>query len=51
VARAVRTAGVSHVIRSTLDDTRDLNVVRDLNPELQTFQQWLTAHKHGFAGA
>jgi uncharacterized protein YbjT (DUF2867 family) len=30
---------------------RDLDVVRDLNPQLQTFQQWLNAHKHAFAGA
>ncbi|TDB74393.1 NmrA/HSCARG family protein [Micromonospora sp. KC723] len=30
---------------------RDLNVVRDLNPQLQTFQQWLNAHKHAFASA
>jgi uncharacterized protein YbjT (DUF2867 family) len=26
-------------------DARDLNTVRDLNPHLQTFEQWLTAHK------
>ncbi|TDC84105.1 NmrA/HSCARG family protein [Micromonospora sp. KC606] len=30
---------------------RDLDVVRDLNPQLQTFQQWLDAHKHAFASA
>jgi uncharacterized protein YbjT (DUF2867 family) len=28
---------------------RDLDVVRDLNPQLQTFDQWLTAHKDAFA--
>jgi uncharacterized protein YbjT (DUF2867 family) len=28
---------------------RDLDVVRDLNPQLQTFQQWLNAHKQAFA--
>lgn len=26
-------------------DARDLDVVRDLNPDLQTFEQWLNAHK------
>lgn len=30
---------------------RDVAVVRELNPELQTFEQWLTAHKDAFAGA
>ncbi|WP_129664987.1 NmrA/HSCARG family protein [Phytoactinopolyspora endophytica] len=30
---------------------RDLDVIRDLNPQLQTFQQWLNAHKHAFASA
>ncbi|WP_149828481.1 NmrA/HSCARG family protein [Streptomyces tailanensis] len=30
---------------------RDLDAVRDLNPQLQTFQQWLNAHKSAFAGA
>lgn len=30
---------------------RDLDVVRDLNPRLQTFQQWLAAHKHAFGNA
>jgi hypothetical protein len=30
---------------------RDLDAVRDLNPQLQTFQQWLNAHKHAFASA
>jgi uncharacterized protein YbjT (DUF2867 family) len=30
---------------------RDLDVVRDLNPQLLTFQQWLTAHKDAFTGA
>jgi uncharacterized protein YbjT (DUF2867 family) len=28
---------------------RDLDAVRDLNPRLQTFQQWLEAHKEAFA--
>ncbi|GAA2787395.1 NmrA/HSCARG family protein [Saccharopolyspora taberi] len=30
---------------------RDLNVARDLNPRLQTFQQWLTEHKDAFTSA
>jgi len=30
---------------------RDLDVARDLNPELQTFRQWLTTHKDAFAAA
>ncbi|PZG02230.1 nucleoside-diphosphate sugar epimerase [Micromonospora deserti] len=30
---------------------RDLNVVRDLNAELQTFAQWLAAHQDAFANA
>ncbi|TDC73154.1 NmrA/HSCARG family protein [Micromonospora sp. KC606] len=29
-------------------DVRDLDAVRDLNPHLQTFEQWLTAHKGAF---
>jgi uncharacterized protein YbjT (DUF2867 family) len=28
---------------------RDLGAVRELNPQLQTFQQWLNAHKDAFA--
>jgi uncharacterized protein YbjT (DUF2867 family) len=28
---------------------RDLDAVRDLNPQLQTFKQWLNAHKEAFA--
>jgi uncharacterized protein YbjT (DUF2867 family) len=31
------------------NDARDLDVVRDLNPELQTFEQWLTKRKQAFA--
>jgi hypothetical protein len=30
---------------------RGLDVVRALNPQLQTFEQWLTAHKDAFANA
>jgi uncharacterized protein YbjT (DUF2867 family) len=30
---------------------RDLGVVRALNPQLQTFEQWLTTHKDAFANA
>ncbi|MEJ3749033.1 NmrA/HSCARG family protein [Actinomycetes bacterium KLBMP 9797] len=30
---------------------RDLDAVRELNPELQTFRQWLNAHKDAFATA
>lgn len=30
---------------------RDLDVVRDLNPDLQTFRQWLSAHKSAFTSA
>lgn len=30
---------------------RDLDAVRELNPRLQTFEQWLIAHKDAFAGA
>ncbi|PNG19752.1 NmrA/HSCARG family protein [Streptomyces cahuitamycinicus] len=30
---------------------RDLDVVRSLNPQLQTFEQWLNAHKPAFAAA
>lgn len=33
------------------NEVRDIDAVRDLNPQLQTFQQWLNAHKHAFAGA
>jgi hypothetical protein len=25
---------------------RDLNLVRDLNPDLQSFETWLTKHKN-----
>jgi uncharacterized protein YbjT (DUF2867 family) len=32
-------------------DARDLDAVRDLNPHLETFEQWLTAHKDAFSGA
>ncbi|WP_158847542.1 NmrA family NAD(P)-binding protein [Saccharothrix deserti] len=28
---------------------RDLDVVRELNPRLQTFQRWLSENKDGFA--
>lgn len=30
---------------------RDIDAVRELNPDLQTFEQWLTAHKGAFAAA
>ncbi len=30
---------------------RDVDAVRELNPDLQTFEQWLTAHKGAFAAA
>jgi uncharacterized protein YbjT (DUF2867 family) len=29
---------------------RDLDVVRALNPQLQSFEQWLAAHKNAFTG-
>ena len=32
-------------------DARDLDTIRDLNPHLQTFEQWLTAHKDAFSAA
>src|SRR5690349_18955336 len=31
------------------NEARDIDAVRELNPELQTFEQWLTAHKGAFA--
>jgi hypothetical protein len=30
---------------------RDLDLVRSLNPDLQTFEQWVAAHKDALAGA
>ena len=32
-------------------EARDVHVVRDLNPHLETFEQWLTAHKDAFSVA
>jgi uncharacterized protein YbjT (DUF2867 family) len=32
------------------NEARDVDAVRELNPQLQTFEQWLTAHKDAFAG-
>jgi hypothetical protein len=29
-------------------EARKVDDVRDLNPHLQTFEQWLTAHKDAF---
>lgn len=36
---------------SQFNAVRDLDAVRDLNPQLQTFRQWLNAHKPAFTGA
>jgi hypothetical protein len=30
---------------------RDLDLVRSLNPDLQTFEQWVATHKDALAGA
>jgi uncharacterized protein YbjT (DUF2867 family) len=32
------------------NQARDIDAVRELNPQLQTFKQWLTAHQDAFTG-